>query len=273
MTLNLVTILRIIAVILLVISMFIIPLSESGFSIFMTGMIMIAVSAFIEAGEGFIIPTVILVIFTILVAFGPSILNKISDFRYNRKITKKEKAAKTEHATETKMEFSEKSFPNADFSATEEKTLKNLAASDSKVEYIIWAVNYLDENGKTTNTRKLKNYYIPEILKAQSQFKKIKAYGMDEMTTEAKKHYKKIIKLAYGVAKAEVKKAASEILMDMDCNADVCEDIYKRDGYCSMQEEIEKNNSEKHMSEKKKEQILHAKTISKDTYVFWTSEE
>ncbi len=57
MTLNLVTILRIIAVILLVISMFIIPLSESGFSIFMTGMIMIAVSAFIEAGEGFIIPT------------------------------------------------------------------------------------------------------------------------------------------------------------------------------------------------------------------------
>lgn len=262
-TLDLVTILRIIAVILLVISMFIIPLSESGFSIFVTSMIMIAVSGFIEAGKGFIIPTAIIAIIVLCVAFGPSILDKISDFRYNRKITKKEKAAKT------KMEFSEKSFPNADFSATEEKTLKNLAASDSKVEYILWAVNYLDENGKTANTRKLKNYYIPEILKAQSQFKKIKAYGMDEMTTEAKKHYKKIIKLAYGVAKAEVKKAASEILMDMDCNADVCEDIYKKDGYSSMQEEIQ----ESHTAEKKKEQTLHAKTISKDTYVFWTSEE
>ena len=92
---------------------------------------------------------------------------------------------------------------------------------------------------------------------------------MDEMTTEAKKHYKKIISLAYSVAKAEVKKAASEILMDMDCNADVCENIYKNDGYSSMQEEIQ----ESHTAEKKKEQTLHAKTISKDTYVFWTSEE
>lgn len=55
----------------------------------------------------------------------------------------------------------------------------------------------------------------------------------------------------------------------MDCNADVCEDIYKRDGYCSMQEEIQ----ESHTAEKKKEQALHAKAISKDTYVFWTSEE
>lgn len=242
-TLDLVTILRIIAVILLVISMFIIPTFESGFSIFMTGIIMIAASAFIEAGKGFIIPTVIMVIFTILVSFGPSILNKISDFRYNRKIMKKEKASKTE---QDEMGFSEESFSNA---ATEKKTLKNLAASDSKVEYILWAVNYLDENGKADNTRKLKNYYIPEILKAQEQFKKIKSFGMDEMTTEAKKHYKKIISLAYSVAKAEVKKAASEILMDMDCNADVCEDIYKKDGYSSMREEIQ----ESHTMKKKEE--------------------
>ena len=257
-TLDLVTILRIIAVILLVISMFIIPTSESGFSIFMTGIIMIAASAFIEAGKGFI-PTAIMVIFTILVSFGPSILDKI--------IIKKEKATKTE---QDEMGFSEESFPNA---TTEKKTLKNLAASDSKVEYILWAVNYLDENGKADNTRKLKNYYIPEILKAQAQFKKIKSFGMDEMTTEAKKHYKKIISLAYSVAKAEVKKAAGEIVMDMDCNADVCEDIYKRDGYSSMQEEIEKNNSEKHMSEKKKEKTFHARSVDRDTLIFWTSEE
>lgn len=257
-TLGLVTILRIIAVILLVISMFIIPFG-SGFRVFMTGLIMIAASAFIEAGKGFIIPTVIMVIFTILVSFGPSILDKI--------IIKKEKATKTE---QDEMGFSEESFPNA---TTEKKTLKSLAASDSKVEYILWAVNYLDENGKSDNTRKLKNYYIPEILKAQAQFKKIKSYGMDEMTTEAKKHYKKIISLAYSVAKAEVKKAASEILMDMDCNADVCEDIYKKDGYSSMREEIEKNNSEKHMSEKKKEKTFHARSIDRDTLIFWTKEE
>lgn len=36
--------------------------------------------------------------------------------------------------------------------------------------------------------------------------------------------------------------------MDMDCNADVCEDIYKRDGYSSMQEEMQ----EPHTAEKKK---------------------
>lgn len=238
MPLDLVTILQIIALILLIISV----ISESGFRIFVTSMIMIAVCGFLEVGEKFIIPTAIIAIIVLCVAFGPSILDKI--------IMRKEKAAKAEHE---EMDFSNNNFSDADFSATEEKTLKNLAASDSKVEYILWAVNYLDENGKTANTRKLKNYYIPEILKAQSQFKKIKAYGMDEMTTEAKKHYKKIIKLAYGVAKAEVKKAASEILMDMDCNANVCEDIYKKDGYSSMQEEIEKSNSEKHMSEKKKE--------------------
>lgn len=57
--------------------------------------------------------------------------------------------------------------------------------------------------------------------------------------------------------------------MDMDCNADVCEDIYKRDGYSSMQEEMQ----EPHTAEKKKEQTLHAKAIDKDLYTFWTSEE
>lgn len=80
---------------------------------------------------------------------------------------------------------------------------------------------------------------------------------------------KKIVDLSYKVANVEVKKAAGEIVMDMDCNADVCEDIYRRDGYCSMQEEIQ----ESHTAEKKKEQTLHAKAINKDTYTFWTSEE
>lgn len=53
---------------------------------------------------------------------------------------------------------------------------------------------------------------------------------------------KKIVDLSYKVANVEVKKAAGEIVMDMDCNADVCENIYKKDGYSSMQEEFEKNN-------------------------------
>lgn len=175
--------------------------------------------------------------------------------------------AKPEQDEESSSDISKEVFANT------EKMLKNIASSDSKVEYILWAVNYLDENGKADNTRKLKNYYIPEILKAQAQFKKIKSFGMDEMTTEAKKHYKKIISLAYSVAKAEVKKAASEILMDMDCNADVCEDIYKKDGYSSMREEVEKNNFEKHMSEKKKEKTFHARSIDRDTLIFWTKEE
>ena len=50
------------------------------------------------------------------------------------------------------------------------------------------------------------------------------------------------VDLSYKVANVEVKKAAGEIVMDMDCNADVCENIYKKDGYSSMQEEFEKNN-------------------------------
>lgn len=166
------------------------------------------------------------------------------DVTYDIKESVRKFKEKKQLKTETKTEQKEKtsSDTSKEVFTNTEKMLKNMASSDSKVKYILWAVNYLDQNGKADNTRKLKNYYIPEILKAYEQFKKIKDYGMDEMTTEAKKHYKKIISLAYSVAKAEVKKAASEILMDMDCNADVCEDIYKKDGYSSMQEEFEKNN-------------------------------
>lgn len=154
-----------------------------------------------------------------------------------------------------------------------EINIDKLAEKDSKIAYIVWAVKFLNDQGKGNYTRKLENYYIPEIIQAYEQYHKVKNFHVKEMTAEAKKHYEKIIDLSYKVANVEVKKAAGEIVMDMDCNADVCEDIYKRDGYCSMQEEIEKSNSEKHMSEKKKEQALHAKAISKDTYVFWTSEK
>lgn len=171
----------------------------------------------------------------------------VYDIKESIKKSKEKKRLKTKAKTEQKKEAS--SNTSKEVFANTEKMLKNIASSDSKVEYILWAVNYLDENGKADNTRKLKNYYIPEILKAQAQFKKIKSFGMDEMTTEAKKHYKKIISLAYSVAKAEVKKAASEILMDMDCNANVCEDIYKKDGYSSMREEIQ----ESHTMKKKEE--------------------
>ena len=106
-------------------------------------------------------------------------------------------------------------------------------------------------------------------MQAYEQYQKVKNFHVKEMTAEAKKHYEKIVDLSYKVANVEVKKAAGEIVMDMDCNADVCEDIYKRDGYSSMQEEMQ----EPHTAEKKKEQTLHAKAISKDTYTFWTSEE
>ena len=147
--------------------------------------------------------------------------------------------------------------------------IDKLAEKDSKIAYIVWAVKFLNDQGKESYTRKLESYYIPEIMQAYEQYQKVKSFHVKEMTTEAKKHYEKIVDLSYKVANVEVKKAAGEIVMDMDCNADVCEDIYRRDGYCSMQEEIQ----ESHTAEKKKEQTLHAKTISKDTYVFWTSEE
>ena len=143
-----------------------------------------------------------------------------------------------------------------------------LAEKDSKIAYIVWAVKFLNDQGKESYTRKLESYYIPEIMQAYEQYQKVKNFHVKEMTAEAKKHYEKIVDLSYKVANVEVKKAAGEIVMDMDCNADVCEDIYKRDGYSSMQEEIVQ---ESHTAEKKKEQTLHAKAISKDTYVFWTS--
>lgn len=188
--------------------------------------------------------TLFIVIFIIGSCFLLAVLADEEDIVYDIKESirrsKEKKRLKTEAKTEQDEEAS--SDTSKEVFANTDKMLKNIASSDSNVEYILWAVNYLDENGKADNTRKLKNYYIPEILKAQAQFKKIKSFGMDEMTTEAKKHYKKIISLAYNVAKAEVKKAASEILMDMDCNADVCEDIYKKDGYSSMQEEFKKYN-------------------------------
>lgn len=147
--------------------------------------------------------------------------------------------------------------------------IDKLAEKDSKIAYIVWSVKFLNDQGKESYTRKLESYYIPEIMQAYKQYQKVKSFHVKEMTAEAKKHYEKIVDLSYKVANVEVKKAAGEIVMDMDCNADVCEDIYKKDGYSSMQEEIQ----ESHTAEKKKEQTLHAKTISKDTYVFWTSEE
>lgn len=150
-----------------------------------------------------------------------------------------------------------------------EINIDKLAEKDSKIAYIVWAVKFLNDQGKESYTRKLESYYIPEIMQAYEQYQKVKSFHVKEMTAEAKKHYEKIVDLSYKVANVEVKKAAGEIVMDMDCNADVCEDIYKRDGYSSMQEEMQ----EPHTTEKKKEQTLHAKAIDKDLYTFWTSEE
>lgn len=232
-----------------------------------------------EEEEGSIILKVMACFLMAIIVLGPVILDIGSDFfddvvydiKESISASKEKKRLKKEAKAEQKEETSSDNSKEV-FSDAERKTLKNLASSDSKVEYILWAVNYLDQNGREDNTRKLKNYYVPEILKAQEQFKKVKSYGIDEMTAEAKKHYKKIISLTYSVAKAEVKKAASEVLMDMDCNADVCEDIYKKDGYSSMREEIEKHNSGKKTSEKKKEKTLHARSVGKDTLIFWTEE-
>lgn len=225
-------------------------------------------------------------IIVMLVLFSPLLLFMVSDLIENIisfildliKICflKKNKETTTEEfVRETNENSEDNPFIKKDSYAKTEKgtNIDKLAEKDSKIAYIVWAVKFLNDQGKESYTRKLESYYIPEIMQAYEQYQKVKSFHVKEMTAEAKKHYEKIVDLSYKVANVEVKKAAGEIVMDMDCNADVCEDIYKRDGYCSMQEEIEKSNSEKHMSEKKKEQTLHAKAINKDTYAFWTSEE
>ena len=116
-------------------------------------------------------------------------------------------------------------------------TLEKLATKNSEIKYILWAVEFLDENGMENNIRQLKSYYVSEILKAYAQYKKVKVYGVEEMTKEAKNHYKKIVLIAYNVAQAEVKKAAEKLVLDMDCDAEVCECIYERDGYAPISDE------------------------------------
>ena len=221
-------------------------------------------------------------IVVMLVLFSPLLLFMVSDLIENIisfildliKIcfSKKNKKTTTEEFVRETNENSEDNPFIKKIPTSKQKkgiNIDKLAEKDSKIAYIVWAVKFLNDQGKESYTRKLKNYYIPEIMQAYEQYQKVKSFHVKEMTAEAKKHYEKIVDLSYRVANVEVKKAAGEIVMDMDRNADVCEDIYKRDGYSSMQEEMQ----EPHTAEKKKEQTLHAKAISKDTYTFWTSEE
>lgn len=221
---------------------------------------------------------VMLVLFSPLLLFMVSelienIINFISDLIKICFFKKKKETTTEEFVRETNENSEDNPFIKKIPTPKQKKgiNIDKLAEKDSKIAYIVWAVKFLNDQGKESYTRKLESYYIPEIMQAYEQYQKVKSFHVKEMTAEAKKHYEKIVDLSYKVTNVEVKKAAGEIVMDMDCNADVCEDIYKRDGYSSMQEEIEKSNSEKHMSEKKNEQALHAKAISKDTYVFWTS--
>lgn len=220
-------------------------------------------------------------IVVMLVLFSPLLLFMVSDLIENIisfildliKIcfSKKNKKTTTEEFVRETNENSEDNPFIKKIPTPKQKkgiNIDKLAEKDSKIAYIVWAVKFLNDQGKESYTRKLESYYIPEIMQAYEQYQKVKNFHVKEMTAEAKKHYEKIVDLSYKVANVEVKKAAGEIVMDMDCNADVCEDIYKRDGYSSMQEEIVQ---ESHTAEKKKEQTLHAKAISKDTYVFWTS--
>lgn len=159
--------------------------------------------------------------------------------------SKKNKETKTEKFVRETNENSEdnpfiKKIPTP--KQKKEINIDKLAEKDSKIAYIVWSVKFLNDQGKESYTRKLESYYIPEIMQAYEQYQKVKSFHVKEMTAEAKKHYEKIVDLSYKVANVEVKKAAGEIVMDMDCNADVCENIYKKDGYSSMQEEFEKNN-------------------------------
>ena len=237
-----------------------------------------------EETEGVGMGTIILIM---LVIFSPVLLFMVSDLIEDiingTCFLKKKKETPTEEFVREMEEHLKYTFgtsrnvpPSKPIPTPKQKKeidIDKLAEKDSKIAYIVWAVEFLNTQGKGSYTRKLESYYIPEIMQAYKQYQKVKNFHVKEMTAEAKKHYEKIVDLSYKVANVEVKKAAGEIVMDMDCNADVCEDIYKRDGYSSMQEEIEKNNSEKHMSEKKKEKTFHARSVDRDTLIFWTKEE
>lgn len=219
---------------------------------------------------------VMLVLFSsVLLFIGLDLIEDIidcsSDFVGTCFLKKKEKTITEEFVRETNENSEDNPFIKKIPTPKQKKgiNIDKLAEKDSKIAYIVWAVKFLNDQGKENYTRKLESYYIPEIMQAYEQYQNVKSFHVKEMTAEAKKHYEKIVDLSYKVANVEVKKAAGEIVMDMDCNADVCEDIYKRDGYSSMQEEMQ----EPHTTEKKKEQTLHAKAINKDTYTFWTSEE
>lgn len=233
-----------------------------------------------EETEGVSMGTIIIIT---LIIFSPvllfiglnlieDIINCSSDFVGTCFLKKKKETTTEEFVRETNENSEDNPFIKKIPTPKQKKgnDIDKLAEKDSKIAYIVWAVKFLNDQGKESYTRKLESYYIPEIMQAYEQYQKVKNFHVKEMTAEAKKHYEKIVDLSYKVANVEVKKAAGEIVMDMDCNADVCEDIYKRDGYSSIQEEIVQ---ESHTAEKKKEQALHAKAISKDTYVFWTNEE
>ena len=219
---------------------------------------------------------VMLVLFSPLLLFMVSdlienIINFISDLIKICFLKKNKETTTEEFVRETNEDSEDNPFIKKIPTPKQKKgnDINKLAEKNSKIAYIVWAVKFLNDQKKESYTRKLESYYIPEIMQAYEQYQKVKSFHVKEMTAEAKKHYEKIVDLSYKVANVEVKKAAGEIVMDMDCNADVCEDIYKRDGYSSMQEEIQ----EPHAAEKKKEQTLHAKAIGKDAYAFWTSEE
>lgn len=223
-----------------------------------------------RVGMGTIIIIMFIIFSPALLFIGLDLIEDIidcsSDFVGTCFLKKKKETTTEEFVRETNENSEDNPFIKKIPTPKQKKgnDIDKLAEKDSKIAYIVWAVKFLNDQGKESYTRKLKNYYIPEIMQAYEQYQKVKSFHVKEMTAEAKKHYEKIVDLSYRVANVEIKKAAGEIVMDMDCNADVCEDIYKRDGYSSMQEEMQ----EPHTAEKKKEQTLHAKAIDKDLYIF-----
>ena len=70
--------------------------------------------------------------------------------------------------------------------------IDKLAEKDSKIAYIVWAVKFLNDQGKENYTRKLESYYIPEIIQAYEQYHKVKNFHVKEMTAEAKSIMKKL---------------------------------------------------------------------------------
>lgn len=122
------------------------------------------------------------------------IIDCSSDFVGTCFLKKKEKTTIEEFVREANENSEDNPFIKKIPTPKQKKgiNIDKLAEKDSKIAYIVWAVKFLNDQGKESYTRKLESYYIPEIMQAYEQYQKVKSFHVKEMTAEAKSIMKKL---------------------------------------------------------------------------------